>query len=87
VFNIAFQTYLKKAFELSPLPVCNNVNTTWETWKNNIDITANHIIGKHKKVKYYKKFWDNELEGLIKSRQASNRLKRSHDKLRQSDSH
>jgi hypothetical protein len=32
----------------------------------------------------YKKFWDKELEGLIKSRQASNRLKRSHDKLRQS---
>jgi hypothetical protein len=41
----AFQTYLKKAFELSPLPVCNNVNTIWETWKNNIDNTANHIIG------------------------------------------
>jgi hypothetical protein len=83
----AFQTYLKKAFELSPLPVCNNVNTIWETWKNNIDNTANHIIGKHRKVKNYKKFWDKELEGLIKSRQASNRLKRSHDKLRQSDSH
>jgi hypothetical protein len=43
----AFQTYLKKAFGLSPLPVCNNVNTIWETWKNNIDNTANHIVGKH----------------------------------------
>jgi hypothetical protein len=83
----AFQTYLKKAFELSPLPVRNNVNTIWETRKNNIDNTANHIIGKHKKAKNYKMFWDKELEGLIKSRQASNRLKRSHDKLRQSDSH
>jgi hypothetical protein len=51
--------------------VGNNVNTIWETWKNNIDITANHIIGKHRKVENYEKFWDKELEGLIKSRQAS----------------
>jgi hypothetical protein len=41
----AFQTYLKKAFELSPLPVSNNVNTIWETWKNNIDIAANLCLG------------------------------------------
>jgi hypothetical protein len=39
------------------------------------------------RLKIIKKFWDKELEGLMKSRQASNRLKRSHDKLRQSDSH
>jgi len=39
-----------------------------------------------KKVKNYKHFWDKELDGLIKSRKAANRLKRTHDKTRQHDS-
>ena len=51
-----------------------------------INKAATNAIGMKKKVKNHKHFWDKELDGLIKSRKAANRLKRTHDKTRQHDS-
>ena len=53
----------------------------WETWKANINKAATNTIGMKKKVRNYKHFWDKELDGLIKSRKAANRMKRSMIKL------
>jgi hypothetical protein len=61
----------------------NDINIMWETWKTNINKAATNTIGMKKKVRNYKHFWNKELDGLIKSRKAANRLKRTHDKTRQ----
>ena len=53
----------------------------WETWKANINKAATNTIGMKKKVRNYRHFWDKELVGLIKSRKAANRMKRSMIKL------
>jgi hypothetical protein len=49
-------------------------------------LLSTNAIGMKTKVKNYKHFWDKELDGLIRSRKAANRLKRAYDKTRQHDS-
>lgn len=63
-----------------------NVDSTWEVWKGKVTEVANKTIGKTKRMKNYRQFWDKELDQLLKRRREANRLKRIHDKNHSADS-
>jgi hypothetical protein len=63
-----------------------NVDSTWEVWKGKVTEVANKMIGKTKRMKNYRQFWDKELDQLLKRRREANRLKRIHDKNHSADS-
>jgi hypothetical protein len=54
-----------------------NVDCTWEVWNGKVTEVANKTIGKTKRMKNYRQFWDKELDQL---------LKRIHDKNHSADS-
>jgi hypothetical protein len=66
--------------------VNRNIEAIWNDWLNKVIMAAESTIGKSKRPKFFRSFWDKELDALIKSRCLANQLKRIHDKSRPRDS-
>ena len=63
-----------------------HADSTWEVWKGKVTEVENKTIGRTKRMKNYRQFWDKELDQFLQRRREANRLRRIHDKNHSADS-